>query len=136
MDFPLRLVVPGMEGIYQVKWLRRIKVVDQPYLTYQESSRFLHDDPRTQPNTYEFGPKSVITYPSGTQRLPRPGSYVISGLAWSGGGADQARRSLDRRWQELPAGRDLRARAAEGLHEVPYAVAMGRERSHPPVARD
>ena len=59
--FPLRLVVPGMEGIYQVKWLRRIKVVDQPYLTYQESSRFLHDDPRTQPNTYEFGPKSVIT---------------------------------------------------------------------------
>ena len=85
--FPLRLVVPGMEGIYQVKWLRRIKVVDQPYLTYQESSRFLHDDPRTQPNTYEFGPKSVITYPSGTQRLGRPGSYVISGLAWSGGGA-------------------------------------------------
>jgi sulfane dehydrogenase subunit SoxC len=85
--FPLRLVVPGMEGIYQVKWLRRIKVVDQPYLTYQESSRFLHDDPRTQPNSYEFGPKSVITFPSGTQRLPRPGSYVISGLAWSGGGA-------------------------------------------------
>ena len=34
--FPLRLVVPGMEGIYQVKWLRRIKVVDQPYLTFQE----------------------------------------------------------------------------------------------------
>jgi sulfane dehydrogenase subunit SoxC len=33
--FPLRLVVPGMEGIYQVKWLRRIKVVDQPYLTYR-----------------------------------------------------------------------------------------------------
>ena len=27
--FPLRLVVPGMEGIWQVKWLRRIKVVDQ-----------------------------------------------------------------------------------------------------------
>jgi sulfane dehydrogenase subunit SoxC len=85
--FPLRLVVPGMEGIYQVKWLRRIKVVDEPYLTYQESSRFLHDDPRTQPNSYEFGPKSVITYPSGTQRLGGRGAYVISGLAWSGGGA-------------------------------------------------
>jgi sulfane dehydrogenase subunit SoxC len=85
--FPLRLVVPGMEGIYQVKWLRRIKVVDQPYLTYQESSRFLHDDARTQPNSYEFGPKSVITYPSGTQRLGGRGSYIISGLAWSGGGA-------------------------------------------------
>jgi sulfane dehydrogenase subunit SoxC len=29
----------------------------------------------------------VITYPSGTQRLGTRGSYVISGLAWSGGGA-------------------------------------------------
>jgi sulfane dehydrogenase subunit SoxC len=85
--FPLRLIVPGMEGIYQVKWLRRIKVVDQPYLTYQETSRFLHDDPKTQPNTYEFGPKSVITYPSGTHRLAGRGSYVISGLAWSGAGS-------------------------------------------------
>jgi sulfane dehydrogenase subunit SoxC len=85
--FPLRLIVPGMEGIYQVKWLRRIKVVDQPYLTYQESSRFLHDDPRTQPNSYELGPKSVITYPSGTQRLSGRGQHVITGLAWSGGGA-------------------------------------------------
>jgi sulfane dehydrogenase subunit SoxC len=76
-----------MEGIYQVKWLRRIKVVDEPYLTYQETSRFLHDDPRTQPNTYEFGPKSVVTFPSGGQRLPGPGSYAIGGFAWSGGGA-------------------------------------------------
>ena len=84
--FPLRLVVPGFEGIYQVKWLRRIKVVDQPYLTFQESSRFLHGDPKTQLDSYEFGPKSVITQPSGTHRLPGRGSYVISGLAWSGAG--------------------------------------------------
>jgi sulfane dehydrogenase subunit SoxC len=84
--FPLRLVVPGFEGIYQVKWLRRIKVVDQPYLTFQESSRFLHDNPKTQLDSYEFGPKSVITYPSGSQRLAGRGSYVIRGLAWSGAG--------------------------------------------------
>ena len=84
--FPLRLVVPGMEGIYQVKWLRRIKVVDQPYLTFQESSRFLHEDPKTQLDSYEFGPKSVITYPSGSQRLNGRGTYNISGLAWSGAG--------------------------------------------------
>ena len=84
--FPLRLVVPGMEGIWQVKWLRRIKIVDQPYLTFQETSRFLSTDPKTQSNTYEFGPKSVITYPSGTHRLAGRGSYVITGLAWSGAG--------------------------------------------------
>ena len=85
--FPLRLVVPGFEGIYNVKWLRRIKVVDQPYLSFQEHSRFLSPDPKTQPDSYEYGPSSVITYPSGTHRLPTHGSYVITGLAWSGGGA-------------------------------------------------
>ena len=85
--FPLRLIVPGFEGIYNVKWLRRIKVVDQPYLTFQEHSRFLSSNPKTQPDSYDFGPTSVITYPSGTHRLPAHGVHVISGLAWSGGGA-------------------------------------------------
>ncbi len=85
--FPLRLVVPGFEGIYNVKWLRRIKVVDQPYLSFQEHSRFLSPDPKTRPDIYEFGPESVITSPSGTQELSNHGSCVITGLAWSGGGA-------------------------------------------------
>ena len=31
--YPLRLLVPGYEGINNVKWLRRIKVVDQPYMS-------------------------------------------------------------------------------------------------------
>jgi sulfane dehydrogenase subunit SoxC len=83
--FPLRLVVPGFEGIYNVKWLRRIKVVDQPYVTFQEHSRFLGPDPRSALNNFEFGPKSVITYPSGTHQLPARGPYVITGVAWSGG---------------------------------------------------
>jgi len=84
--FPLRLIVPGFEGIYNVKWLRRIKVVDRPYLTFQESSRLLAPDPKTMPDSFEFGPKSVITYPSGQHQLPGHGSYIITGLAWSGGG--------------------------------------------------
>jgi len=84
--YPLRLLVPGMEGIWQVKWLRRIKVVDQPYLTFQESSRFLSTDPKTQVNSYEYGPKSVITYPSGSHRLGGRGTYLVTGVAWSGGG--------------------------------------------------
>jgi sulfane dehydrogenase subunit SoxC len=86
--FPLRLIVPGFEGIYNVKWLRRLKVVDQPYVTFQEHSRFIGPNAaKTQPDSYEFGPKSVITYPSGTQMLTARGSYMITGLAWSGGGA-------------------------------------------------
>lgn len=84
--YPLRLLVPGFEGIYNVKWLRRIKVVDQPYLSFQEHQRFLFG-PKTLQFSYDFGPKSVITYPSGTHQLPGKGTYVITGLAWSGGGA-------------------------------------------------
>ena len=34
--FPLRLIVPGFEGIHQIKYLRRIKVVDQYYMTYDD----------------------------------------------------------------------------------------------------
>ena len=84
--FPLRLVAPGFEGIYNVKWLKRIKVVDQPYLSFQEHSRFLTPNPKTQRDSYDFGPNSVITRPSGGQRMPARGACVISGLAWSGGG--------------------------------------------------
>ena len=81
--FPLRLLVPGFEGIYNVKWLKRIKVVDQPYLSFQEQSRFLTPDPKTQRDSYDFGPNSVITQPSGAQRAAgaRP---PASSAGWRG----------------------------------------------------
>ena len=63
--FQLRLLVPGSEGIYNVKWLKRIRVVDQPCLSFQQQSRFLTPDPKTQRDSYDFGPNSVITQPSG-----------------------------------------------------------------------
>ena len=34
--FPLRIVVPGFEGIFNTKWLRRIKVVDRYYMNYSD----------------------------------------------------------------------------------------------------
>lgn len=84
--FPLRLMVPGFEGIYQIKYLRRIKAVDQYYMTYDEYGH-INSDPRAAALTHQIGPKSVITYPSGGHRLSGPGFYEISGLAWSGAGA-------------------------------------------------
>jgi sulfane dehydrogenase subunit SoxC len=84
--FPLRLLVPGFEGIYQIKYLRRIKVVDQYYMTYDDYGH-INADARAAALAEQIGPKSVITYPSGGQKLPGPGFYEISGLAWSGGGA-------------------------------------------------
>src|SRR5580704_1020648 len=84
--FPLRLLVPGFEGIYNTKFLRRIKVVDRYYMNYNEFGH-LDRDPEEAALGRQIGPKSVITYPSGTQQLPGRGFYEIRGLAWSGGGA-------------------------------------------------
>jgi sulfane dehydrogenase subunit SoxC len=83
--YPLRLLAPGFEGIFNVKWLRRIKVVDQYYMTYNDYGH-LARSPVNAALGYQIGPKSVITFPSGSQQLPGAGFYEISGLAWSGGG--------------------------------------------------
>jgi len=34
--FPLRLVVPGFEGIFNTKWVRRIKVTDRYFMNYND----------------------------------------------------------------------------------------------------
>ena len=84
--FPVRIMVPGFEGIYHTKYLRRIKLVDRFYMNYNEFGHLRQSDEELALGD-QIGPKSVITYPSGTQQLPGPGFYEISGLAWSGGGA-------------------------------------------------
>ena len=43
--FPLRLIVPGFEGIFQTKYLRRIKVVDRYYMTYNDYGH-INPDPK------------------------------------------------------------------------------------------
>lgn len=88
--YPLRLLVPGWEAPFSVKWLTHIKVVDQPYMPWNESMS--HSIPRPDLGGksrwfhFEMAPKSVITRPSGGLQLPGRGFYEITGLAWSGGG--------------------------------------------------
>jgi sulfane dehydrogenase subunit SoxC len=88
--YPLRLVVPGWEGVSNVKWLRRIKVVEEPYMAKMESTGYVALWPSLKGKgrwfQFEMGVKSVITRPSGGQRLPGRGFYEITGLAWSGRG--------------------------------------------------
>ena len=86
--YPLRLVVPGWEGNTHVKWLRRIKVVDRPYMGREETSKYtdLMPDGKARQFTFVMEAKSVITFPSGRDQLPGPEFYEITGLAWSGRG--------------------------------------------------
>ena len=87
--FPLRLIVPGWQGINNVKWLRRIDLVDEPYMAMMESTRYpsLRLDGKSRWFKFEMGPKSVITRPAGGYKMPGPGFHEITGLAWSGAGA-------------------------------------------------
>ena len=87
--YPLRLIVPGWEGNVNVKWLRRIKVLDQPAMTRWETSKYtdLLADGTARQFTFDMDAKSVITRPSGGDTLAGPGIYEVTGLAWSGRGA-------------------------------------------------
>jgi sulfane dehydrogenase subunit SoxC len=87
--YPLRLIVPGCEGITNIKWLHRIKVIDQPAMTRWETSKYtdLLPDGSSRIFTLEMDAKSIITRPSGGETLPARGVYEISGLAWSGRGS-------------------------------------------------
>ncbi len=87
--YPLRLVVPGVQGVSWVKYLRRIEVGDKPYGTKDEVLHYvdLMPDGRHRQYTSTQECKSVITTPSGGQVLLDKGFYSISGLAWSGRGA-------------------------------------------------
>ena len=86
--YPLRLVVPGIQGVSWVKYLRRIEVGDQPYGAKDEAIHYMDLMPsglhRQYTNIQEC--KSVVTTPSGGQVLLDKGFYNITGLAWSGKG--------------------------------------------------
>ena len=86
--YPLRLVVPGVQGVSWVKYLRRLEVGDQPYATKDETVHYVDLMPgglhRQYTSLQEC--KSVLTTPSGGQVLLDKGYYNVSGLAWSGRG--------------------------------------------------
>jgi sulfane dehydrogenase subunit SoxC len=86
--YPLRLIVPGFEGNTHVKWLRRLKAVNAPLQTREETSKYtnLLADGTARQFVFEMDAKSVITRPSPGHRLTTHGFYPISGLAWSGRG--------------------------------------------------
>ena len=86
--YPIRLVLPGWEGNTHIKWLRRLEVSDVPFMTREETSKYTDLMPNgvARQFTFVMEAKSVITFPSGDMRLPGPGFYEVTGLAWSGRG--------------------------------------------------
>ncbi|MFW5450553.1 MAG: sulfite dehydrogenase [Methylophagaceae bacterium] len=87
--YPMRLVLPGWEGILNVKWLRQLRLTDEPIMARDETSQYteLMPDGKARQFTFINEAKSLITSPSLGMMLPdNPGIYQITGLAWSGRG--------------------------------------------------
>jgi DMSO/TMAO reductase YedYZ molybdopterin-dependent catalytic subunit len=98
---PLRLFVPGWYGVASVKWLRTMRVTDQPYQGYFQTTKYsIIRGGRRQP----LGPGSVKS----ELLSPAPGAEVgtgtvrIAGVAWAGeAGVSRVDVSTDggRTWQ-------------------------------------
>jgi sulfane dehydrogenase subunit SoxC len=86
--YPMRLLVPGYQGNMNVKFLRRLKAVDQPAYSYFETKNYSQVLPGGKTWRFHFlmEVKSFITHPSFGHTLKEPGYYAISGVAYSGTG--------------------------------------------------
>jgi sulfane dehydrogenase subunit SoxC len=117
--YPLRLVVPGVQGVSWVKYLRRIEVGDKPWATKDEAVHYIDLMPdglhRQYTSIQEC--KSVVTTPSGGQVLLDKGFYKISGLAWSG-----AARSSGSTSRSTAAATGAPRAAGPGAGQVPDAL--------------
>ncbi len=85
--YPIRLLNPGCEGNTSVKWLRRIEVSDQPFMTREETSKYT--EPVRGGVSRQFSlvmdARSIITYPSYPNTVEK-GWIEVQGIAWSGRG--------------------------------------------------
>ncbi|RME33680.1 MAG: sulfite dehydrogenase [Gammaproteobacteria bacterium] len=86
--YPLRLVLPGWEGVTNVKWLHRLQAAEEPVMSRNETARYteLLPDGKARQFTFVMDVRSLIINPSMGMELAGTGLYQISGLAWSGHG--------------------------------------------------
>jgi sulfane dehydrogenase subunit SoxC len=85
--YPARLLCPGWEGNTCIKWLRRMKLADQPFMTREETSKYTEVVKPGTARQFSFviDARSIITSPCYPDKL-QPGWVEIRGLAWSGRG--------------------------------------------------
>ena len=86
--YPMRLLLPGFQGNMNVKYVRRIKAINQPAYSYFETKNYSQILPGGKTWRFHFvmEVKSFITHPSFGLNLKQPGLYAISGVAYSGTG--------------------------------------------------
>jgi sulfane dehydrogenase subunit SoxC len=85
--YPVRLLCPGWEGNISVKWLRRIELGEQPFMTREETGKYTEalKDGTARQFSFVMDARSIITMPAHPQTIQR-GWNEIRGIAWSGRG--------------------------------------------------
>ena len=135
--YPMRLLLPGWEGNMNIKWLRRIKLVEMPAMSYYEARTYAPILPGGKAYQFYFlqKVKSFITHPSAGLTLSGPGLYEISGIAYSATGRiSKVMVSADagKSWAEAALQDPAHAKA---FTPVPRALALGRRTGHPAKPR-
>lgn len=92
--FPIRLVVPGVVGARNVKWLNRIILSEQESDSHWQQNDYKGFNPSISWDNVDFSKSpaiqnmpvtSAICTPEGNESVP-PGKLTLKGYAWSGGG--------------------------------------------------
>jgi DMSO/TMAO reductase YedYZ molybdopterin-dependent catalytic subunit len=83
---PVRLVVPGWYGVWSVKWVTHIEVLDHAFDGYWQRERYVYKWPDARPSTpvMTLGVKSLISEPADNAELAA-GRHRVAGYAWSDG---------------------------------------------------
>ena len=86
--YPARLLLPGFEGNMSIKWIRRLKAIDQPNMSKDETAKYTDPLPDGTSRQFSFvmDAKSIITSPAYPRQLVAPGWWPVTGLAWTGRG--------------------------------------------------
>jgi DMSO/TMAO reductase YedYZ molybdopterin-dependent catalytic subunit len=105
---PLRLVVPGWYGMAQVKWLRRIEAVNEPFEGYQQAVayRYQRDDADGGRPVRRIRVRALMVPPGypdflTRQRFLDAGSVLLQGRAWSGAApVARVEVAVDGHWED------------------------------------
>ncbi|WP_281280054.1 sulfite oxidase [Alteribacter natronophilus] len=123
LGYPLRLIVPGWYAMASVKWLRQIRVSEEPFTGPFQTEDYVYypekdSDEGAFPVT-EIKTDSSILQPVQRDILPS-GTHTIEGIAWSStGGIDRVEVSTDggSSWSEAEHNPDQ-----EGYHWTRWSL--------------
>ncbi len=136
--YPMRLFLPGYEGNMNVKWLRRLKVTDQPVMAINESRQYTE--------LLDSGKVVALLLSAGSEQLHHAAladhDHAVARLLPDFRNC-MVRTRTDRqgggfrRWRQILGARGAAgARAAQGADPLPHAVELERRAGRRDEPRD